>query len=453
MNHRLGAHAVVIGGSIAGLLAARVLADRFERVTLIERDHPPTDASPRKGVPQGRHAHGIWPRGLAVMERLLPGLGDELVARGAQAGDVARNFCWHQFGALKLQIDTGQPGMTMTRPLLESTVRSRVAAWRGITLRHGASVESLLAEGRPARITGVRLREGLSPFQDLRADLVVDASGRGTRTPAWLDALGYAAPPETALRIGVSYASRFHERQPGDPMIGHVIGQTPPHGRRGGVALAVEGGRWLVTLIGFVGEQPPHDEAGMAAYARSLPHPTIHDIVTRGRPLSEVQPYRFASNLRRHYEKLERFPDGLLVIGDALCSFNPAYGQGMTVAAAEAEVLERTLGAARGIEGLARPFFRAAARFIDVPWQLTTGEDYRYAEVPGRRPLPLMAVNPFVARMHRVAAEDPVVCRTFFEVAGLQKPPEALFAPAVAWRVLRGPRDNAAPIGMRVAPR
>lgn len=442
----LGRHAVVIGGSIAGLLAARVLSDRFERVTVFDRDAPAPEGQPRKGVPQGRHAHGIWPRGLAVMERLLPGLRQSLVDRGAQTGDVAKDFCWHQFGALKSRIDAGMPGMTMTRPLLESAVRERVARVPTITLRHGVAVDALLAGGSPRRVRGVRIADADIDGDAIAADLVVDASGRGTRTPAWLADMGFEAPPETELRIDVGYASRFFERLPGDTTIGHVIGQTPPQGRRGGVALACEGGRWLVTLIGFVGERPPLDEAGFADYARSLPHPGIHEIVTRGGVLSEPQSYRFAANLRRHYEKLARFPDGLLVVGDAICSFNPAYGQGMTVAAAEVEVLESRLQSARSLDGLALPYFRAVARVADVPWQLTTGEDWRYPEVPGQRPAALGIVNPYVARMHRVAGSDPAVARAFFQVAGLQKGPQSLFAPAMAWRILRGAGLPRAPL-------
>lgn len=434
---KLGTHALVIGGSLAGLLAARVLADRFDSVTLIERDEVPDLAAPRKGVPQGQHAHGIWPRGLQAMDRLLPGLRNELVAGGACPGDVGRDFCWHQFGALKSQADAGLPGLTMTRPFLETAVRRRVLAWPGITLQRGCSVERLLAEGSPSRVVGVELRCDGGLLQTMRAALVVDASGRGSRLPVWLEQIGYAAPEESALRIDVGYASAFFERRSSDAHIGHIIVQTPPRGRRGAVALAVEGNRWLVTLIGFVGERARTDHAGLIDYARSLPHPSVAAIVGRSAPLSEIQTYRFATSLRRHYERLAAFPNGLLPVGDAICSFNPAYGQGMTVAASEVDALQTQLAAATTIDGLAPRFFRAAAQLVDIPWTLTSGEDWRYPQVPGKRPLPLPVVNAYVARLHRAAGRDAAVAKAFFEVAGLQKPPTSLFAPGVVWRVLR----------------
>lgn len=432
----LGTHAIVIGGSLAGLLAARLLADRFDAVSIIERDELPLDALPRKGVPQGQHAHGLWPRGLQVMERLLPGLRDQLVAGGACAGDVARDFCWHHFGVLKVQADCDMPGLTMTRPFLEATVRRRVLAGPRITLRRGCSVERLLSEGSPARVTGVELRDAQGLPHHLGAALVVDASGRGSRLPIWLEQLGYQAPAESALRIDVGYASAFFERRASDAQIGHVIVQTPPQGRRAAVALAVEGGRWLVTMVGFVGERARADHVGFIEYARSLPHPGVAEIVSRAAPLSEVQTYRFATSLRRHYEKLAEFPHGLLALGDAICSFNPAYGQGMTVAASEIDALQTLLAQTTTLDGLALRFFRAAAPLIDIPWTLTSGEDWRYPQVPGRRPLVLPLLNAYVTRLHRAAGRDAAVAKAFFEVAGLQKPPPSLFAPRVAWSVL-----------------
>lgn len=432
-----GTHAIVIGGSLAGLLAARVLADRFDTVSIVERDDPPRDTVPRKGVPQGQHAHGLWPRGLQVMERLLPGLRGELVAGGACSGDVARDFCWVHFGVLKSQADAAMPGLTMTRPFLEAAVRRRVLAWPRITLRHGCSVERLLSGGRAAGVTGVELRDAQGMLQQHHAALVVDASGRGSRLPVWLEQLGYPAPAESALRIDVGYASAFFERHASDAHIGHILVQTPPQGRRAAVALAVEGGRWLVTMIGFVGERAHNDHRGFIEYARSLPHPSVAEIVSRAAPLSEIQTYRFVTSLRRHYEKLTEFPLGLLALGDAVCSFNPAYGQGMTVAASEIDVLQDLLGQAATLDGLAPRFFRATAPLIDIPWTLTSGEDWRYPQVPGRRPLALPLLNAYVARLHRAAGRDTAVAKAFFEVAGLQKPPTSLFRPRVAWSVMR----------------
>lgn len=435
-----------MGGSMAGLLAARVLADYYDRVTIIERDSVSEWAEPRKGTPQDRHVHGFWARGLETVERLFPGVTAELHGGGAVPGDAVGDVNWHQFGGLKLRAPTGIGATLMTRPFLESHVRRRALALPTISLRAGTTVTDLTTSEEHRRVSGVYVLGPGGAREVIEADLVIDATGRGTQAPRWLEFMGYQRPPETAVRVDLAYVTRTFRRNTNQPTIGHIIIGTPPAWRRGGFCFAVEDDRWQVTLVGFLGEEPPTDAEGFAGYARSLPTSEIHEVVHSCEPIDEARLYKFASNLRRHYERLAAFPEGYLVIGDALCSFNPAYGQGMTVAALEVEALESCLAADTSPSMIAPQFFTRAAAVIDVPWRLTTGEDFRYPEVVGKRPPLLNLLNAYVTRVHHAATVDPVVCRAFFEVASLTRRPERLLAPEILWRVLTArPRQTPDP--------
>lgn len=425
---------------MAGLLTARVLADHFERVSVIERDTLEEEAGARKGLPQARHVHGFWARGLDYLESLLPGLRASLIEGGASVGDTTDRIVWHHYGYLKLKNQSGIVTTVMTRPFLEQEVLRRVRALPSITFITGRAVSKLLTDPQRTRVVGVELASaGDEPAHALSADLVVDASGRTGLSSRWLVELGYQAPPESRVRIDLTYVTRYFERSD-TPLAARAMGyatlQKPPTGRRAGVCFAVEGKRWQLTLVGIGGEHSPLDHAGFVDYARSLPLPELHEIAAHERPLGDAVMYKFASNLRRHYEHLQRFPAGLLVIGDALTSFNPTYGQGMTVAALEVEALGQLLARARSLDGLAKRFFTRAAKIVDTPWMLTTGEDLRYAGVTGARSWHMPISGAYVAAIHRASAVDATVCKRFFEVAGMQKAPHALFAPNIMLRAL-----------------
>jgi len=430
-------HAVVLGASMAGLLAARVLAGRYRQVTVVDRDALEPDAHrPRRGVPQGGHSHVLLGGGQQALEELLPGLTAELVGRGARMGDQLGDVRLYFSGHRMARAHSGVPALCVSRPLLEDAVRARVAAMPGVDMVARCELEAPETSADRRRVTGVRVRRQGEVEQVMDADLVVVATGRDSRVPAWLTALGMPAPAEERVKIGLGYATQVYCARPavlaGDLAV--VCAPAPPGGR-GGVLQALEGGRWMVTLMGVLGDHPPTDPAGFLDFAGSLPDPAIHDAIAVAEPIGDTVPFRFPASVRRHYERLPRFPERLLVLGDAFCSLNPIYAQGMTVAALEALALRDHLR--RGRPPRPRTFHRRVAAIADVPWEMAVGGDLAFPGVEGRRTPKTRMLNAYVGRLHATAAIDADVATAFFRVAGLLDPPSALLAPRIALRVLR----------------
>jgi 2-polyprenyl-6-methoxyphenol hydroxylase-like FAD-dependent oxidoreductase len=437
----IGKHAVVLGASMAGLAATRVLADAYERVTVLERDALPATAAHRKGVPQSHHAHGLLARGREVLEELFPGLTDELVARGALYGDVQLQGRWSNEGVRLCQAPSGLNGLSVSRPLLEGQVRRRLAALSGVRIVDDQDVAGLVATPDGRRVSGVRTigRAIGGVAETLTADLVVDATGRGSRSPVWLEALGYQRPEREEVRVHGTYATAMYRRRQehldGDRLV--IVAATRAT-RRGAVMLAQEGDRWIVTLFGYLGERPPTDPDGFVAWAASVSTPDVHEVIREAELLQEPVPARFPGSMRHRYERLDQFPEGYVVTGDAVCSFNPVYGQGMTVSALEALALRDCLGDGAG--QLGQRFFRSAAKLIDIPWGIAVGSDLRFPEVKGPRTPKVRMVNAYLARLHVAAGQDPVLGRAFLRVVNLIDPPERLMSPELAFRVMRSTR-------------
>jgi 2-polyprenyl-6-methoxyphenol hydroxylase-like FAD-dependent oxidoreductase len=435
----LGEHAIVLGASLAGLATAAAVADRFDRVTIVERDALPPTGEHRRGVPHGRHVQVLLPAGLRGLATLLPGLLDDLRSQGAHVVDARTGLRFHLGGGSIRMDGAGWDFLSATRPLIEGVVRERVRALPGVRFVERCDVRGLVASTDRSTVTGVRLRSQADRGVEkvATADLVVDATGRGSQSGRWLVELGYPAPEEERLNVGVHYTSRLFRAPPEvfDGLRSVVVGMLPD-GRRGGTAQAVEADRWLVTLVGMLGERPPTDLDGFTGYASGLWATDIHDLVAKSEPVGEAATGAFPAYLRRRYDRLRRLPERFVVAGDAACSLNPAYAQGMSVAVGEAVALSAALGR-HGLDRVGRRFFRDTRRIVDNAWSLATGADLAHAEVEGPRRASWRLINTYLGRALPVAHRDPVVGRVLMEVNSLVVPPGRLLHPGIAWRVFR----------------
>ena len=434
MNINRRKSAVVIGGGMAGLAAARVLAERFGQVVLVDRDHLPDSAEPRRGVPQGRAPHTILLAGQRALGELFPHIQGELIESGASVFDAGSDLLVWRFGELWPRVSFGFDLITMTRPLLEVTVRRRVAAMPGVTIRDGVAVAGLVGDDH-AGVIGARLDDG----EVILSDLVVDCSGRSSRSDRWLGALGYPTPDTAEVKIGVGYACRLLRRKPTDLPSGRamMVLPTAPEEKRIGVALPVENDQWLVSVGGWHGEIPAADEAAFLAFARSLPYSRFGELVETAEPLTDVVVHRFPSSRWRRFDRLRRLPAGYLAMGDAIASFNPTYGQGITVAVLEAQVLGRELDRAVLSAQMAGRFYRATAGLVAVPWRFAVSADYLYPETNGAKPLGVDLLNRYSLRIQRAARNSTDVRRQFNAVQHLIAPPSDLVRPAMIAKVLR----------------
>ncbi|WP_155370889.1 NAD(P)/FAD-dependent oxidoreductase [Catellatospora vulcania] len=436
--------AVVVGAGIAGLAAARVLADRFAEVIVVDRDELPDDAAPRRGVPQGWHSHVLLVAGQRALGDVFPGLHEALAERGAVVFDSAADLHLYRLGAAWQPVHTGLPFVSVSRPLLEHTMRRQVAQLPQVTIRAGAAVSGLI--GADGQVTGVVL----DGAEHLAADLVVDATGRGSRSDRWLSALGYPTPEVEEVKVSVGYVSRYYRHTPGDlPVQAAFVQPTPPKEKRIGAALLVEDDRWLVSVGGWHGDYPPADEAAFLAHAESLPDPIIADLVRKAEPLTEPVPFQFPANRRRLFEQLSDVPGGYLAIGDAVSSFNPLYGQGMTVAAQQAKALGQVLDEHGPADADAvRDFYRRAAGIVTVPWQAAVGGDFDYPETGGQRPAAAALFGRYSTKVQLAAQISGEVRKVVLAVQHLLSPPTALWRPSLVAEVARAsvhPEPGAVP--------
>ena len=429
-----GNRAVVVGASMAGLLAGRVLADGFREVTVLERDPLSTASVPRRGVPQGNHVHVLLEAGRAILEDLFPGYGESLLSHGGLSIDVVRDLRYYHGGDYLAEGPHRLSMYCATRPLFERLVRDRVAAVAGVTLRPGCRCVDYLTSGGAAAVEGVVVENEAGGRETVEADVVVDATGRTSRTPDWLERHRYAPPPAEEVGVDLAYGTTVVERPAADRR-GFVVVPSPET-LRGGTAIPVEGGRWVVTLFGLHGEHPPADAAGFESFARRLPVGEIAGLLDAHEwDADDIRRYPFPCTLRRRYEDLRRFPEGLVVTGDAVASFNPVYGQGMSVAALDALQLHHAL-AAGGRENLAPRFFDRVAEVVDVVWRMTVGSDFVFPQTTGPKPCGTDAFNCYLSRVIRTAHVDGTAADPFLRVLRLERPPTALLAPDVLWRVL-----------------
>jgi 2-polyprenyl-6-methoxyphenol hydroxylase-like FAD-dependent oxidoreductase len=421
-----------VGGSMAGLLAARALADHVGEVVIAERDRFPDQPKFRGGVPQARHAHVLLQRGQQIIETMFPGITEEMVGEGGRVYDVGRDFAFMSWAGDAVQFDSGIPFLAVSRPFLEHHVRRRVRALANVRVRPDSRVIGL--DGSATRVTGVRMHGG----ETLAADLVVDASGRDCKSRDWLEAIGVVPPQVTLVKPFLGYASRLYQ-----PPAAQILDRAailamslPPTFTRGIALVPIEGGRYLVTLMGLNGDHPPTDEQGYDAYARALPIPGVADWLKAATPVGDIYGFRFEQNRLHHFDACA-LPAGYLAVGDAVASFNPIYGQGMSISAIGAQMLGAVLAEKTPSAKLPRVFHRRLAKALQEPWRSTTTEDLRHPGTDGKRVFAHRLAYAYIDRLFLASARDVDVRRALIEVFGMTKPSSHLFSLPLALRAMR----------------
>ena len=440
-------HAIVIGGSMAGLCTARVLSDHFDTVTVIDRDSFPDGALERAGVPQSRHVHALLVRGRQELNRFFPGFDSLMLERGAHDIDFGNDFATLRPWGWERRHPTGMMTLFASRNLIESTVRELFRKLPNVELREQTSVTGLgMTTHGHKRIDQVHI----APRQDgapstIQAELVVDASGRASKAPDWLQELGLTPPKETIVNSYSGYSSRWFQAPPDDQLPaewwwkGIWLEPEVPGGMLAGVLFPVEQGRWIVTLGGVAKNYPPKDEAGFMDAVSQLRSPILAEAVRLAEPISPVYCNRAMANRFRRYEKWNERVEGFIAVGDSTCAFNPIYGQGMTTGTLSAGALQKCLKKYGPTHPkLARHFFQAQAQVQSDPWGLATGADFTYPSTEGERPVGSRIFAPYMKALFTTANKDMELHRHIDEVIQMLKPPSHFFTPAVMARVARG---------------
>ena len=438
----IGKRAIVIGAGMGGLTAARAIAPFFEHVVVIERDALPTRPSPRPGTPQGRHVHALLTGGQRALEELFVGFEDDLERDGAVTLQAGLDIRMERPGFDPFpQRDLGFHSYAVSRALVEFVTRTRLNGHANVEIHERCRIERLSADAEDQAVTGVEYVDADGTPISLDADLVVDSSGRGDLTLDLLEEIGLPQPNVTTIGVDIAYASTIFEIPNSAPTDWKGLFHLPmPPSSRGALLLPLEGRRWIVTIAGRHGDNPPRDEAAFMAFIQGFRMPTLYNALRYAKRVGDIVGYRFSESIHRHYERLETFPSGLLVVGDAVCRFNPVWGQGMSVAAQEACALSRLLAiraSERGpLEGLARAFFAEAATLIATPWAQAAIPDFIHPQTRGERPADFEQSLRFGMALTKLAARDPAVHKLTAEVGSLLKPRSVYLDPELRQRVM-----------------
>jgi 2-polyprenyl-6-methoxyphenol hydroxylase-like FAD-dependent oxidoreductase len=442
MSDLIGKHAIVVGAGMGGLAAAKAVSGHFDHVTVLERDILSSDTEPRQGTPQARHLHALLAGGLSALKELLPGIETELEQAGAVRLATEDVRLERPGFDPYPQRELGLSWLSVSRPLLEFVTRQVVKRQKNIELLGNCRVREFIGLPDGSAVTGVHYETSDGRIETLSADLVVDASGRGKLSFAALESMNLPKPEETEIGIDIAYSTAVFERPEDAPSTWKIVMVLPsaPGDSRGALLSPIENNRWIVSVGGNHGDAPPGDMEGFLAFVKTLRTTTIYDAVKDARPVGQIIRYLLPCSTRRHFERTQHFPRGLLPVGDAICRFNPVFGQGMSVAAQEAVILNRLLSARAGeidpLEGLASAFFDKIQDVLETPWGIATS-DFIYPKTRGQRPSDFERRIQFNIALVRLGAQDPSIHKLMIEVNHLLKPQSTLRAPEIAERVVK----------------
>jgi 2-polyprenyl-6-methoxyphenol hydroxylase-like FAD-dependent oxidoreductase len=428
---------VVLGGSLTGLFAACALAEGYREVVIVDRDELVGVREARRGAPQARHINGLLARGSRAMEDLFPEITAQMVAAGCPLTDLSGTVRWYINGRKLAQTRAGLTNVAARRPIMEAHVRDRIEAMDNVRFMEGYDILGVTSSPDRTRVTGARVqpRDG-GEEETLTADLVVDCTGRGSRSPVWLEELGYQRVVEDGTKMGLGYATRHYKPRTVPFGADHsVVCVASPTSPRGAICTKTDGGHLELTVYGILGDHPPTDPEGFNAFVKTLAAPEIYETIIDADPIDDPVLFRFPTTMRRRYEQLTRFPDGLLVMGDAVCTPNPVFAQAQTLAALEALALRELVR--RGRQPDSREFMRRVGEIVDPAWEMTEAVNLTFPGVEGRRTPMIKMMHAYMRRLHAAAVHDASLTEAFMRSAGLVDPPTALMRPGVLWKVLR----------------
>jgi 2-polyprenyl-6-methoxyphenol hydroxylase-like FAD-dependent oxidoreductase len=435
----LGKRAIIVGAGMGGLSVSRVLSDYFDEVVILDRDELPDEATPRPGVPQGKQPHALLGGGLKVLENLFPGFGEELRGSGAEPIAPGSDMLFEIPGQdLWPRIKFSWHTYSMSRPLIELALRRRVECIRNIEIRSGCRGRQIVSDSKLQAASGISYQTDNGSVKTLESDLIVDASGNGSLTMEFLKAIGRRPPRETSIGVNTRYASALFERRGiWNDYKGVFTFPNAPKESRGGIILPAEKNRNQVILIGRGNEIPAIDDDGFLNYARELPTLTVYNAIRNAKRLTEITSFSFHESRWRHFARVSDFPKGLLPIGDAFCRFNPVYGQGMTVALQEADLLFNLLRTLEEnpLTTLAPTFLTKAEALISDPWAMSAIPDFIYPETTGERPPDLEDRLNFQRALGRLAARDAGIFELLTQIRHMLKPLSLLDGSSIARRV------------------
>ncbi len=438
-------HAIVIGASIAGMFAAKALSQHFNTVTIIERDILPDEPTPRGGVPQSRHVHQLLMGGLQVMRRLFPGIDDDLEALGATPIHLGYNTVTATRYGFMPPVRSDVYSYACSRPGLEYVIRKRIWQTENITVKGGYTVKHLLATDDQRVVTGVAIKQKRTrTTETVTGDLVVDASGRTSKADQWLQSLGYDAPEVTYVDGHVGYATCWFEKPDYAPEgVAVLLSLGDQENPRSGLIIEAEGDKWLALVSSKDGDYPPNDLDGFLDFAKSCASPLAYNYLKGATPISPVYGYRRTQNHWRHYEKLTNRPENFIITGDAACAFNPIYGQGMSVAALDAQLLDDILARypyGRKLTGFANEFQKELGKQVALPFNLASADDRQHADTDDSSSAQAWLMQQvgayFQVALGAMFIDDYVRTR-FMQVSNLVAPPTTLFTPQMIARILR----------------
>lgn len=425
--------AVVIGGGIAGLLCARVLSDVSKEVTVFEKENLPADFSARKGVSQGFHNHTLLDSGRRILDEYFPGFSEELIKLGNKKVDQTAGLKWFHHGVWKYRKPTDLPMNIQSRWHLEGLVRKHIKKIDNISIQKAKIKDVLIVNDR---IDAVLTDDN----KEVKADIVMDCSGPASQLKKWLPQHGYACPPELRIKIDLKYSSFLYKRDPDAKYDWEALAIYPeaPMGHRSGVVFpvidAVHGPCWLVTAVGRNGEFAGSSHEEFLEFMKNLDKPDIYECISSWELLEDKGHHTaFHENIRTYYDHLLRYPAGLLPCGDSFGRINPIFGQGMSIAAIESEILKKTLSEVNDLKTLSSLYLKRTGCFFDIPWFLVNCEDWRYPHIPGRRKA-VKLINWYTGRLHKLCSNDKQIVSDMYNVLHFNKKPLCLFKPSTVFK-------------------